>query len=795
MNISLNCLKYYVDIDVDANTYADKMTMAGSNVEAVMTPYANINGVVVGKILDITQHENADKLVVCKIDIGSEVLQIVTGAKNVKVGNFVPVALVGANLAGGLKIKKGKLRGVESNGMLCSVEELGMDLNLFPEFDPDGISIFREEYPLGKDVREIFNMDDTLVQFEITSNRADCFSYIGMARETAATLGTSYRMPEMDYTEVDGDINELCSVEVKSPELCSRFISRVLVDVKIEESPKWLRDTLRANGIRPINNIVDITNFVMLEMGQPMHGYDLRTLKDGKLIVRNAVKDEKMMTLDGEERELDETMLVIADPEKVLGVAGVMGGESSKVTDDTTTILFEAANFASASVRKTSKKIGLRTDSSTKFEKGLDDRLPKLAMDRACHLAQKIGAGKVLKGEIDVDFANYEAREIDVDCDRINAILGTDISDEEIMKILTSLELEEVADKRVKIPSFRSDITMMADLAEEVARMYGYDKLPANIDLGTATVGAKTKEQKVVDIIHDVMIANAMNEAMTYSFESPKAFGKLLIEEGSKLRDAIVIGNPLGDDFSLMRTQTINAMLTSLSTNFNKRNEKAYLYEIGKVYLADEIPLTKLPQEREVLTMGMYGKTDFFAVKGILDSLFEALHLNCEVEYEKASDISYLHPGRTAKIYAGDKEIGHIGEVHPEVLGNYDIGERAYIAVLEIAELVERTSFDRAFKRVSKYPSTVRDLALVSKKEVTVGQIKKCIVSNAGKLLKKVELFDVYTGSQIEEGYKSVAYSLIFGADDRTLTEEEVSKVVDKILSKLKNDLNVTLRG
>ncbi len=795
MNISLNCLKYYVDIDVDANTYADKMTMAGSNVEAVMTPYADINGVVVGKILEINQHENADKLVVCKIDIGSEFIQVVTGAKNVNVGDFVPVALVGANLADGLKIKKGKLRGVESNGMLCSVEELGMDLNLFPEFDPDGISILTEEYPLGKDVREIFHMDDTIAQFEITSNRADCFSYIGMARETAATLGTSYRMPEMNYTEVDGDINELCSVEVKSPELCSRFISRILVDVKIEESPKWLRDTLRSNGIRPINNIVDITNFVMLEMGQPMHGYDLRTLKDGKLIVRNAVKDEKMMTLDGEERELDETMLVIADPEKVLGVAGVMGGESSKVTDDTTTILFEAAHFDSASVRKTSKKIGLRTDSSTKFEKGLDDRLPKLAMDRACHLAEKIGAGRVLKGEIDVDFVDYQPRELDVDTERINAILGTNIPDDEIMRILTSLELEKVSEKRVKIPSFRKDISIIADLAEEVARMYGYDKLPANIDLGTATVGVKTKEQRVEDIIHDVMLANAMNEAMTYSFESPKVFEKLLLEDDSKLRDAIVIGNPLGDDFSLMRTQTANAMLTSLSTNFNKRNEKAYLYEIAKVYLADEIPLKKLPEERKVLTMGMYGKTDFFVVKGILDSLFEALHINEEVDYEKASDVPYLHSGRTAKIYVGEKEIGHVGEVHPSVLENYDIGERAYIAVLQIKELVEKTSFDRRFKRVSKYPSTVRDLALVSKKEVTVGEIKKCIVANAGKLLKKVELFDVYTGSQIEEGYKSVAYSLTFGADDRTLTEEEVSKVVNKVLNKLENELNVSLRA
>ncbi len=799
MNISLNWLKDYVDYKEDSASYAHKMTMAGSNVEAVVSPYENISGVVVGKIVNIVPHENADKLVVTTVDIGSEQIQVVTGAKNVNVGDYVPVALVGAKLAGGLKIKKGKLRGVESNGMLCSVEELGMDLNLFPEFDPDGISILKEEYPLGTDIKEVFNMNDTLVEFEITSNRADCFSYVGIARESAATLDTTYKMPDVSFEEVDGDINDIASVEVVNDKHCKRFLARALVDVKIEQSPKWLRDKLRANGIRPINNIVDITNFVMLELGQPMHGYDLSKLKDGKIIVRNAAKNEKMMTLDGEERELDDTMLVIADGEKVLGVAGVMGAQSSKVTEDTSVVLFEAANFASDTVRKTSKKLGLRTDSSTKFEKGLDTRLPQLAIHRACHLAQLIGAGKVLKGEIDVDVAvavaGYEDKEIKVNANKINDILGTDISEEEIMSILKRLEFEPVGENKVKVPSFRQDVSIDADLAEEVARIYGYDNLPATIDVGSATVGAKTKEQRVVDIINDVMLARGLNETMTYSFESPKVFEKLLLEDDSELRKAVIIDNPLGDDFSVMRTQTINGMLSTLSTNYNKRNDKAYAYEIGKVYMADEVPLKKLPQEVKVLTLGMYGEVDFFSVKGTLDALFDRLYFGDKVEYKKCVDISYLHTGRGAKIYVDDDMIGHIGEVHPTVLNNYSIGERAYVAVLYIDKLVDYTTFERTFKKVSKYPYTVRDLALVCKKSVAVGDIKKVIASSGTKLLKRVDLFDVYTGSQIEDGYKSVAYSLTFGADDRTLKEEEVSNVVSKVLDALSNRLNVTIRG
>ncbi len=799
MNISLNCLKYYVDYSADAQTFAHEMTMAGSNVEAVLAPYKDISGVVVGKILEINPHPDADKLVVCMIDVGKETLQIVTGAKNVEVGQLVPVALVGANLKDGFKIKKGKLRGVESFGMLCSVEELGMDLNLFPEFDPDGISIlsdFGEGYELGMDVREIFHMmGDTLVEFEITSNRADCFSYIGIARETAAVLGGEFKMPEMDFEEVDGDINTLASVEVKNPELCKRFVARALTDVKIGESPLWLKDVLRSNGIRPINNIVDITNFVMLEMGQPMHGYDLAMLKDGKVIVRTAKDKEIMMTLDGEERELDETMLVIADEEKVLGVAGIMGGESSKVTADTKTILFEAANFSNESVRKTSKKIGLRTDSSTKFEKGLDAQLPKLAIARACHLAEQIGAGRVVKGEIDVDFSEYKERELVVDFARINAILGTEISDEEIMKILTSLEFKDLGGAKISVPSFRDDVTMQADLAEEVARIYGYDKLPATIDVGSATVGKKTKEQEVVDIINEVMLANSLNETMTYSFESPKVFDKLCLEEDNYRRKAVIIDNPLGDDFSVMRTQTVNGMLTSLSTNYNKRNERAYLYEIGKVYIADEVPIIKLPEERQMLSLGMYGGVDFFSVKAVLDSLFEKFYFGEKVEYKKCSRRPFMHPGRTADIFIDDVKVGYVGEVHPTVAKNYGIGERAYIACLELRALVENASFERSFKRVSKYPSTVRDLALVSKVEVPVGDIKKVIVDAATKILKEVKLFDVYTGSQIEDGFKSVAYSLTFGADDRTLTEEEVTTVVNKILKKLETNLDVKIRA
>lgn len=795
MNVPMKWLKDYVNIDVDVTTYCDAMTMSGTKVENFELTGDNISGVVVGKILEIEGHPDADKLVVTKVDIGSEVLQIVTGATNISVGDIIPVATVGAELAEGLKIKKGKLRGVESHGMMCSVEELGLDPADFLDAPEHGIYLFNQAYELGSDVKPIFGLGDAIVEYEVTSNRPDCFSILGIAREAAATFNVPFKAPVVSFTEVEGNIHERASVDVLDADLCPRFMAKVLVDVNIGPSPKWLQDKLRSIGLRPINNLVDITNFVMQEMGQPMHAYDLEELQEGKIIVRRATDGEIMKTLDGEDRILDSSMLVIADKNEPIGVAGVMGGEGSKVKDSTKSILFEAANFDSMSIRKTSKKLGLRTDASSKFEKNLDPNNVELAINRACQLAEMIGAGRVLAGTIDVYKKVREPKTVSYNVDNINRLIGTQISEAQVVDYFKRLEfVVDEAKKEITAPTFRPDIEREADLTEEVARLYGYDKIPVTLATGTPTVGKRTFEQKITDLTKLVMEDCGMNEAMTYSFESPKGFDKLNLEATSTLRQAITIDNPLGEDFSVMRTTTVNGMLQALSNNFAKRNEQVRLYEIGKVYLPKALPLTELPEEATKLTFGMYGACDFYDAKGVLETLIDRLNMDEQISFAPSTALNFLHPGRQAAILRDDVTVGFVGEVHPDVLDNYDIGTKVYLVEIDMAAIVAGASLDHKYTPVPKYPAVNRDIAMLVKDDILVGQILRTIKERGGKVLERCELFDVYKGKQIEEGYKSVAYALSFRAADHTLTDTEIDKAMKKIMSGLEFELAAKLR-
>lgn len=793
MNLPISWLKQYVDIDFSIKDFIEDITLSGSKVEAVESMGADISLVVVGKVLEIEKHPDADKLVVTKIDVGSEVIQIVTGATNLFVGAYVPVALNGASLANGIKIKKGKLRGVESNGMLCSVEELGYTKNDYPEAPENGIYIFEKEQSLGADVLDILEMRDDVVEFEITSNRPDCFSIIGLARETAATYRKPLKFPEIAVKEeADGNINDMVEVEILNSELCPRYIARVVKNVKIEPSHQWLRHRLTAAGVRPINNIVDITNYVMLEFGQPMHAFDISTIEGKKIIVRNAVEGEKITTLDGTQRQLDTSMLVISDSQKAVAVAGVMGGENSMISENANAVLFESANFNGPNVRITAKKLGLRTDASSKYEKGLDPNLSILAVNRAVQLVEMLGCGEVVKGMVDCYPNKRESWKVGYSSNKINALLGTKISDEEMIELFKLLEIEADG-KEAVIPTFRPDLETEADLAEEIARLFGYDKIETTLSSGTPTVGKKSHKQIVEDVIKDTMISLGISEAMNFSFESPKVFNKLNIAENDNLRNAVSISNPLGEDFSIMRTTTLNGMLNSLSINYNRRNTEAALFEIGKIYLPKALPLTELPIEKEILTIGMYGKYDFYDIKGAIEELAQVLGLEDKIDFSAASNISYMHPGRLAEISIGDEKAGFVGEVHPSVLESYEIGTKVYIAVLDCGLIYETASFERTYKALAKYPSMVRDISMLVKDEVNVKEIINIIKEKGGKLLESVQLFDVYKGAQIQEGFKSVAFTITFRAE-RTLTEEEVNAPMKKILKALEESLQAVLR-
>lgn len=795
MNISMSWLKQYVDIECDIKSYVEAMSLSGSNVETYEELGKEINNVVVGKILSIDPHPDADKLVVTQIDVGTETIQIVTGATNIAVGDFVPVALHGSTLAGGLKIKKGKLRGVVSNGMLCSLDELGFDPADFPEAPEDGIYIFQQELPLGADIKPYLGIDDIVVEYEITSNRPDCFSVLGIAREAAATFRKPFLYPEVQVKENDEQVENYAKVTIENSELCPRYTARVVKNVKVGPSPAWMQQRLRSAGMRPINNIVDITNYVMLEMGQPLHAFDLSQLAGNQIIVRNAKEGETFVTLDEVERKLDSSMLLIADGEKAVAIAGVMGGENSKVTESTQALLLESANFNGTNIRLTSKKLGLRTDASSKFEKGLDSELCVEVINRAAQLIVELGAGEVVGGVIDVYPKTKAPIEISYEPKRINALLGTQISHEEMIDILERLECQVDSDKKVVVPpSFRPDLLIEADLIEEIARLYGYDKIPTTLASGTPTVGKQTHKQQIEDRTRTLMEAQGFHESMSYSFESPKVFDMLLLPENHPLRQGIRIANPLGEDFSVMRTTPLHGMLQSLSINYNKRNEDVRLYELATVYLPKSLPLEELPEERIQLTFGMYGKSDFYDAKGVVETFFEQLALTSHIEYAVQTNLPWMHPGRCAAILLEGKEIGYVGEIHPKVRELHDIDTRVYMGVVDLPAVIEKVSTKRTYVSLPRYPAMIRDLALLVKEEVLVRMIEKIIEKHGGNLLESYELFDVYQGQQIEKGYKSVAYSFVFRDRERTLTEEEVNQVMTKILKALETELEATRR-
>lgn len=806
MDTPISWIKAYVpDLNCSVEEYADKMTLSGSNMESYKKLDENLEKIVVGKIEKIEKHPDADKLIICQVNVGTETIQIVTGAPNVSEGDLVPVVLDGGRVAGGhdggknpengIKIKKGKLRGVESFGMMCSIEELGSTRDLYPEAPENGIYIFEKDVNPGDDAVEALGLRDAVVEFEITSNRVDCFSMVGMAREAAATFRKDFYPPVVTATGNEEDVNDYIKVTVEDEELCPRYTARVVKNIKLAPSPEWMQRRLSAMGIRPINNLVDITNYVMEEYGQPMHAYDLDMIANREIIVRRAKKDDKFVTLDGEERIMDDSVLMICDGEKEIGIAGIMGGENSMVTDDIKTLLFEAACFDGTNIRLSAKKIGLRTDASGKFEKGLDPENAMAAMNRACQLIEELGAGEVVGGAVDVYPHPAEEVRLPLEVDKMNALLGTNVPKEEILTYFHRLGLVyEEASNELLIPSFRQDLRCMADLAEEVARFFGYDNIPVTLPRGEATAGKKPFKIRVEDVCRDVAEQNGFSGGMSYSFESPKVFDKLLLSKDAKERQAIEISNPLGEDFSVMRTISLNGMLTSLSSNLAHRNANVRLYEFGNIYIPEALPLEKLPDERMQMTLGMYGDCDFFTLKGVLEDIMNALGLKGMSEYAPTTEYPFLHPGRQANVSLNGESVAYIGQVHPEVMDNYSMKGEVYVAVIDMPVLVEKATFDRKYEGVAKFPAMKRDLSMVMKKEIFVGQLEKIFREKGGKLLESYELFDVYEGNQIEEGYKSVAYSLTFRAKDRTLEEAEVSQIVDKILKELQN-LGIELRA
>lgn len=794
MNVPMSWLKQYVELDMDLKTFEDQMTMSGSKVEGVEETGKEITKVVAGKIIDVQAHPNADKLRIMQVDVnGERPLQIVTAATNIDLGDIVPVALDGATLANDLKIKTGKLRGELSEGMFCSVEELGFEEKDIENAPHNGVYIFQTSIELGSDVKAFFGLGEVVVEYEITSNRPDCFSILGIAREAAATFKKPFKFPEIKVVEVDGDANNMATITIHNEELCPRYAARIIQNVKVGPSPKWLKDRLSSAGLRPINNIVDITNYMLLEFGQPMHAFDYDKLTGHSIHVRNASPGETITTLFGDEVTLDDTMLVIADKEKPVAIAGVMGGVDTKVTEDTKMILFECANFNGYSIRQTSKKLGLRSDSSIKYTKGLDPNNITLALERAAQLISEIGAGEVVRGVIDSYPNVRNPLTISYDVAWINAFLGTNLTEEEMLGYFKTLAFETHPEtQQVTIPTFRPDVTMMADLAEEVARLYGYDRIGVTLERATPTIGHKNFEQKVCDQIRNVMSMHGIYGALTYTFESPKVFDKLTINGDSPLRQTFKIINPLGEDFSIMRTTTLNGILSSLSTNYSRRVENASLYEIGKIYVKKDGNI--LPDEVKKLTIGMYGKdTDFFTLKGVIEGLINSLNIN-HTQIIRNTELEFMHPGRSASLIIGGQFAGFFGEIHPQVAKNYELEQRTYMAELDLQILLDHIQKELTYKPLPKYPSTARDIAMLVKEEVLVGEIEKTICERGGKLLESVKLFDVYQGKQIETGYKSVAYKLTFRAEDRTLTDEEVQKVMKKILNGLEMNCAATLR-
>ena len=798
MNTTLSWIKAYVpDLDCTPQEYTDAMTLSGTKVEGYEAADRDLEKIVIGQIEKIERHPDADKLIICQVNIGSETIQIVTGAPNVKEGDKIPVVLDGGRVAGnhdgkmtegGIKIKKGKLRGVESNGMMCSIEELGSTKELYPEAPEYGIYIFPEDAEVGADAIEALGLHDVTFEYEITSNRVDCFGVIGIAREAAATFGKEFHPPVVTPTGNSENAADYIKVTVKDTDLCPRYCARVVKNIHIAPSPKWMQRRLAAAGIRPINNIVDITNYIMEEYGQPMHAYDYDQLAGHEIVVRRAEKGEKFVTLDDQERTLDENVLVICDGEKSVGIAGIMGGENSMITDDVKTMLFEAACFDGTNIRLSSKRIGLRTDASAKFEKGLDPNNAEEAINRACQLIEELGAGEVVGGMADVYPVVKQPVRIPFEPDRINALLGTDISADQMLAYFKKIDLGyDEATNEVIAPTFRQDLFRTADLAEEVARFYGYANIPTTLPSGEATTGKLPFDLRVRATAQDIAEFCGFSQGMMYSFESPKAFDKLLLPADSKVRNAIRIMNPLGEDFSIMRTQSVNGMLTSLAFNYSHRNKNVRLYELGNIYLPKALPLTELPDERMQFTLGMYGDGDFFTMKGVVEEFLEKAGITCRKTYSPESGKPFLHPGRQADIYCGETLVGYLGEVHPTVAATYGIGERAYLAVLDMPEIVALATYDRKYQGIAKFPAVTRDISMVVPKSILAGQIEEMIIKRGGQNLEGCELFDIYEGAQIKAGFKSMAYSITFRAKDRTLGESDITAAMKKIWNGLES--------
>ncbi|MCI9052828.1 MAG: phenylalanine--tRNA ligase subunit beta [Lachnospiraceae bacterium] len=805
MNTPLSWIKAYVpELEVTAKEYTDAMTLSGTKVEGYECLDKNLEKIVVGQIKKIERHPDADKLIICQVDIGDREIQIVTGASNVKENDKVPVVLDGGKVAGGhdgeplpeegIKIKKGKLRGVESEGMMCSIEELGSSREMYKDAPESGIYILKPDAKVGTDAVELLGLHDVVFEYEITSNRVDCYSVLGIAREAAVTFHKEFVSPVIKMTGNEERVEDYISVEVVDKDLCPRYCARVVKNIKIEPSPEWMQRRLAACGIRPINNIVDITNYVMEEYGQPMHAFDLDTVSGKKIIVKRAANGETFQTLDGQIRNLDENILMICDAEKPVGIAGIMGGENSKITDDVKSMLFEAACFDGTNIRLSAKRLGLRTDASGKFEKGLDPNNAEDAINRACQLIEELGAGEVVGGMIDVYHTKKEEKRIPFCPDKINKLLGTQIKEEEMLEIFKKLELKyEEHTKEIIIPSFRQDLECGADIAEEVARFFGYDNIPTTLPTGEATTGKLSYKLRIEQTARNIAEFCGFSEGMTYSFESPKVFDKLLLPKDSPLRSTVVISNPLGEDFSIMRTTTLNGMLTSLSSNYNRRNKAVRLYELGNIYIPKALPLTEIPDERMQFTLGMYGDGDFFSMKGVIEEFLEKTGLSEKIRYEVKTEKPFLHPGRQADIIYQNKVIGYLGEVHPQVQENYNIGERVIIAVLDMLEIEPFTTYERKYKGVAKYPAVTRDISMVMPKSISVGKVEEVIEKKGGKILESYQLFDIYEGNQIMEGYKSVAYSIVFRAKDKTLEDKEVTEAMNRILKALQG-LGIELR-
>ena len=806
MDTALSWIKAYVpDLDVTPSEYTDAMTLTGTKVEGYKELDKNLEKIVVGEILSIEKHPDADKLIICQVDVGNEKIQIVTGAPNVSVGDKVPVVLDGGKVAGGhdgsplpengIKIKKGKLRGVESFGMMCSIDELGQDKNYFPDAPENGIYILPKDAKVGSDAIELLGLRDTVFEYEITSNRVDCYGVIGIAREAAATFKKNLVLPQVNTTGNNENVNDYLTVEVKDETLCKRYVARVVKNIKLAPSPSWMQERLRAVGIRPINNIVDITNYVMAEYGQPMHAFDYNLIEGQKIVVDRAKDGDEFETLDGAVRKLDSNILMINDAKKAVAIAGIMGGENSKITDDVSTMIFECATFDGTNIRLSSKRIGLRTDSSGKFEKGLDPNNAYYAMMRACSLVEELGAGEVVGGTVDVYPIKVVESRVAFEPERINKLLGTSISKEDMLEIFDRIELKyDKETNEIVAPTFRQDIHFMADLAEEVARFFGYDKIPTTLPKSSATIGGISMKLEIEELAREVAKFLGFSEAMNYSFESAKVFDKLGLSKDSRYRKAIEITNPLGEDFRMMRTQAVNGILNSLSTNYNRRNKDVHLFELANIYIPKELPLKELPDERMQFVLGFYGKENFFDMKGVVEEFLYTIGIVGKLHYDPSCKEEFLHPGRKADIVLDGVRLGYLGEVHPIVCDNYKLGEKTYIAVLDLPNVIPFVNFDIKYTGIAKYPAISRDISLVVPRNILVGEIEDIISENGGSNLESFNLFDIYEGDQIEAGFKSVAYSLTFRNKERTLLDTDVNEVMDKILKKLE-EKNIKIRS